>query len=120
MYDHVGLTVNDVGASVRFYQSALAGLGYALVSRNDQGSGFGPNGSAAFWLSAGKRPPGSGAHVAFQASDRAAVDRFHADGLKAGGRYHGRPGVRADYSPNYYAAFLLDPDGNNIEAVCMR
>lgn len=120
MYDHIGLTVNDVGASVRFYQSTLAGLGYALISRDDSGAGFGPNGVAAFWLYAGKRPPGSGVHVAFQAPDRAAVDRFHADGLKAGGRDHGRPGLRADYSPSYYAAFLIDPDGNNVEAVCMR
>jgi hypothetical protein len=59
-------------------------------------------------------------HVAFRAGDRAAVDRFHASGVEAGGRDHGRPGLRAEYSPTYYAAFLLDPDGNNIEAVCMR
>ena len=57
-------------------------------------------------------------HVAFRAADRAAVDRFHKDGLEAGGRDNGKPGLRADYSPNYYAAFLLDPDGNNVEAVC--
>jgi len=120
MFDHVGLTVNDVAASVRFYQSALAGLGYELVSGNESGAGFGPNGAAAFWLSAGKRPLGSGVHIAFQAPDRAAVERFHASGLTAGGRDHGRPGLRADYSPKYYAAFLLDPDGNNIEAVCLR
>jgi catechol 2,3-dioxygenase-like lactoylglutathione lyase family enzyme len=120
MYDHVGLTVNDVGASVRFYQSALAGLGFALISRDDAGAGFGPNRAAAFWLYAGKRSPGLGVHIAFKAVDWAAVDRFHADGLKAGGRDHGRPGLRADYSPNYYAAFLIDPDGNNVEAVCLR
>ncbi len=120
MYDHVGLTVNDVAASVRFYQSALAGLGYELVSRNESGAGFGPNGQAAFWLYAGKRPPDSGIHIAFHAPDRTAVDRFHAGGLTAGGRDHGRPGLRVDYSPNYYAAFLIDPDGNNIEAVFLR
>jgi catechol 2,3-dioxygenase-like lactoylglutathione lyase family enzyme len=120
MYDHIGLTVNDVGASVRFYQSALAALGFALISQDDAGAGFGPNGQAAFWLYAGKRLPDSGVHIAVQAPNRAAVGRFHASGLTAGGRDHGRPGLRADYSPKYYAAFLLDPDGNNIEAVCLR
>jgi len=59
-------------------------------------------------------------HVAFAAPDRAAVDRFHAEGLKTGGRDNGRPGLRADYGPKYYAAFLIDPDGNNVEAVCLR
>ena len=61
-----------------------------------------------------------GAHVAFSAPNRAAVDRFHAAGLKTGGRDNGKPGLRADYSPSYYAAFLIDPDGNNVEAVCME
>ncbi len=68
----------------------------------------------------GDEVAGSGAHLALRARDRAAVDRFHADGVHAGGRDNGRPGVRADYSPTYYAAFLLDPDGNNVEAICTR
>ena len=119
MYDHIGLKVKDVEASVRFYRAALAPLGHVLASHDDGGAGFGPAGAPALWLyRANDASPG--AHVAFNAPDRAAVDRFHAAGLKAGGRDHGRPGLRADYGPSYYAAFLLDPDGNNVEAVCLR
>jgi catechol 2,3-dioxygenase-like lactoylglutathione lyase family enzyme len=126
MYDHIGLKVRDVDAAVRFYTGALAALGYVLCSRDDSGAGFGPPGEPALWLYLAKSAASSGTsaesgvHVAFRALDRAAVDRFHRGGLEAGGRDHGRPGVRADYSPTYYAAFLLDPDGNNVEAVCMR
>jgi catechol 2,3-dioxygenase-like lactoylglutathione lyase family enzyme len=120
MYDHIGLKVKDVDASVRFYTAALAALGYTLCSRDDSGAGFGPPAEPALWLYAAKGTTGAGVHVAFRASNRAAVDRFHTDGLKAGGRDHGRPGLRTDYSPSYYAAFLLDPDGNNVEAVCTR
>jgi catechol 2,3-dioxygenase-like lactoylglutathione lyase family enzyme len=118
MYDHIGLKVKDIDASVRFYQAALAALGHVLASRDETGAGFGPPGAPTLWL---YRAQGAGpaAHVALRAPDRAAVDRFHADGHKAGGRDHGRPGVRADYAPTYYAAFLLDPDGNNVEAVCL-
>jgi catechol 2,3-dioxygenase-like lactoylglutathione lyase family enzyme len=119
MYDHIGLKVRDVGASVRFYQAALAPLGHVLASHDDNGAGFGPPGAPALWLYRADGA-GPGTHVAFQASDRAAVDRFHADGLKAGGRDHGRPGLRADYGANYYAAFLIDPDGNNVEAVYLK
>jgi catechol 2,3-dioxygenase-like lactoylglutathione lyase family enzyme len=119
MYDHIGLKVKDVGASVRFYLAALAPLGHVLASHDDNGAGFGPPGAPALWLYRADAA-GPGTHVAFQASARAAVDRFHADGLKAGGRDHGRPGLRADYGANYYAAFLIDPDGNNVEAVCLR
>jgi catechol 2,3-dioxygenase-like lactoylglutathione lyase family enzyme len=118
MFDHIGLRVKDIAASVRFYEAALGGLGHGLVSRDAAGAGFGPNGSAAFWLQA-EANAGGGAHVAFRAADRRAVDRFHTAGMKAGGRDHGAPGLRTDYSPNYYAAFLLDPDGNNVEAVCL-
>ena len=118
-YGHIGLKVKDVGASARFYRAALAPLGHVVASQDDAGAGLGPAGAPALWLY-GAADAGSGAHVAFAAPDRAAVDRFHADGLKAGGRDHGRPGLRADYGPKYYAAFLLDPDGNNVEAVCLR
>ncbi len=90
MYDHIGLKVGDLDASVRFYTAALAPLGYAPA----------------------------GAHVAFRAPDHSAIRKFHADGLKAGGRDNGGAGPRADYSPSYFAAFLIDPDGNNVEAVC--
>ena len=116
MYDHIGLKVKDVDASARFYEAALAPLGFVR-----DGTGFGPKGAPALWLyaSASGRTDG-GTHVAFQAKNRAAVDEFHKAGVAAGARDHGKPGLREDYSPTYYAAFLIDPDGNNIEAVCMR
>jgi catechol 2,3-dioxygenase-like lactoylglutathione lyase family enzyme len=120
MYDHIGLRVKDITASVRFYSAALAPLGHVLCSHDDSGASFGPRGEAALWLYAANGPAGPAAHVAFRAPDRTAVDRFHQSGLDAGGRDHGRPGLRTDYSPSYYAAFLLDPDGNNVEAVCTR
>ncbi|SDH22907.1 VOC family protein [Paraburkholderia phenazinium] len=114
MFDHVGLKVNNLDASRRFYTAALAPLGYVIDS---SGSGFGPKDEPALWLYESTDVQGD-THVALRANSRSAVDRFHRDGLKAGGRDHGAPGLRADYSPNYYAAFLLDPDGNNVEAVC--
>ncbi len=114
MYDHIGLKVKDIGAATRFYQAALATLGHV-----QDGSGFGPAGAPALWLHADQAAKG-GTHVAFRAADRAAVDRFYAAGLKAGGQDNGKPGLRTDYSPTYYAAFLIDPDGNNVEAVCLR
>jgi catechol 2,3-dioxygenase-like lactoylglutathione lyase family enzyme len=113
MYDHVGLKVKDIEASTRFYEAALAPLGFVR-----DGSGFGPKGAPALWLYEGGGKS-AGTHVAFAAKDRGAVDRFHAAGVKAGGKDNGAPGLRADYSPTYYAAFLVDPDGNNVEAVCM-
>jgi catechol 2,3-dioxygenase-like lactoylglutathione lyase family enzyme len=120
MYDHIGLKVKDIDASVRFYRAALAALGHVLSSQDDSGAGFGPPGEPALWLYAVKGTAGPGTHVALRAPDRAAVDRFHQQGLAAGGRDHGPPGIRADYGPTYYAAFLVDPDGNNVEAVCLR
>lgn len=117
MYDHIGLQVKDVAASARFYKAALGALGHVPDS---SGTGFGPAGEPALWLYEAKGKAPAVAHVAFRAADRAAVDRFHQAGLKTGGRDHGKPGLRADYSPAYYAAFLLDPDGNNIEAVCLK
>lgn len=118
MYDHIGLRVNDLDASVRFYTAALAPLGFVLCSRDDSGAGFGPPDAPALWLHAANGARGSGAHVAFRASDRDAIAQFHAAGLKAGGRDNGGAGPRPDYGATYYAAFLIDPDGNNVEAVC--
>ncbi len=118
MYDHIGLKVANLGASVRFYTDALAPLGYVLCSRDEAGAGFGPKDKPALWLYAHSGPVGAGAHIAFRAPDHAAIQRFHSAGIKAGGRDNGAPGPRADYSPTYFAAFLIDPDGNNVEAVC--
>ena len=120
MYDHIGLKVKSLDASVRFYERALNSLGHVVASRDASSAGIGPAGAPALWLYAGKPPAGSGIHVAFRATSRAGVDAFHREGLKAGGRDNGLPGLRADYSPTYYAAFLLDPDGNNVEAVYLE
>src|SRR5262245_5152286 len=109
MYDHIGLKVRDLDAAIRFYRAALEPLGYALCSQDATYAGFGPQGAPALWLYPAKSASGATTHVAFRAADRRAVDGFHAAGLEAGGRDHGRPGLRADYSPTYYAAFLRDP-----------
>ena len=120
MYDHIGLKVKDLDAAVRFYSAALAGLGHVLGTKESSYAGLGPKGERELWLYSAKDAKASSVHIAFCAPSRAAVDRFHADGLKSGGRENGMPGLRIDYSPNYYAAFLFDPDGNNVEAVCMK
>ena len=119
MYDHIGLKVSDLAKSVRFYKAALEALGYELCSQDEASASFGPAKWPALWLAAAKGTTGPGVHVAFRAGDHAAVKRFHQQGLEAGGRDNGAPGLRADYSPTYYAAFLIDPDGNNVEAVCL-
>ncbi|MBA4328427.1 MAG: glyoxalase/bleomycin resistance/extradiol dioxygenase family protein [Polaromonas sp.] len=118
MYDHLGLKVSNLATSIRFYQAALAPLGHVLGSNDDSYAGIGPAGAPALWLYASQQAGGAGAHVAFRAASPAAVDAFYQAGLKAGARDNGGPGPRPDYSPTYYAAFLIDPDGNNVEAVC--
>lgn len=118
MYDHIGLKVSDLDTSIRFYTAALAPLGYVLCSRDETGAAFGPKDAPALWL---YRQPGlksPGVHIAFRAPDHDAIRKFHAAGLASGGRDNGAAGPRADYSPTYFAAFLIDPDGNNVEAVC--
>ncbi len=120
MFDHLGLRTTRLDASIRFYEAVLGPLGHRLASRDQDGAGLGPPGAPALWLSRVKGQAGSSVHLAFSAPDRQAVDRFHAAGLEAGGRDNGAPGPRPDYGPRYYAAFLLDPDGNNVEAVCLK
>ena len=117
MFDHVGLRVKDLDASARLYAAMLAPLGHVPGARDATYAGFGPEGSPALWLHRGASA--AGAHVALRAASRAAVDRFHAEGVKAGAQSNGKPGLRTDYAPDYYAAFLVDFDGNNVEAVCM-
>jgi len=117
VFEHVGLHVYSLDASVRFYGAALAPLGYVLCGRDAASAWFGPPNEPALWLYADGAT--TNAHIAFRAPDRASVDSFHRRGVEAGGRDHGAPGLRTDYTPTYYAAFLRDPDGNNIEAVCV-
>ena len=125
MIDHVGFAVADAEASRRFYEAALAPLGISLLrtatpDQTEAGGtahGFGRDGKPFFWVG-DKERVGEGTHVAFAVDTRAEVDAFHAAALAAGGRDNGAPGVRAQYSPTYYAAFVFDPDGHNIEAVC--
>jgi catechol 2,3-dioxygenase-like lactoylglutathione lyase family enzyme len=119
MYDHIGLKVKDLDASLRFYQAALGALGHVVGSNEASYAGIGPKDEPGLWLYRSDGGKGPGVHVAFRAKDRASVDEFHRRGLAAGGKDNGQPGLRTDYSPTYYAAFLIDPDGNNVEAVCM-
>ena len=119
MFDHLGLRVKDLSKSSRFYQAALAPLGYAESARDATSASFtGPPGAPALYLYLSKASAGAGTHVAWTAKDRSSVKQFYEGGVSAGGKDNGAPGVRADYAENYYAAFLIDPDGNNVEAVC--
>jgi catechol 2,3-dioxygenase-like lactoylglutathione lyase family enzyme len=117
MIDHMALNVRDKGTAKAFYERALQPLGYAAVMDFPEGTGFGPEGKPIFWI-ARRDPVNTGVHVAFHCAKRADVDAFHAAALAAGGKDNGKPGLRAQYHPAYYGAFVLDPDGNNIEAVC--
>lgn len=119
MFDHVGIKVADLEASKAFYAAALEPLGHVPGYADASCAGFGPAGAPALWLYPAPTAVGPGTHLAFRAADRAAVDRFHQAALQAGGRDNGVPGLRPDYSPSYYAAFVLDPDGHNIEAVVL-
>ena len=127
MLDHVGFAVADAERSRRFYEQALAPLGIGLImsvtpEQTESGGaahGFGSDGKPYFWVGHNERV-GEGTHVAFEVETRAKVDAFHAAALAAGGRDNGAPGLRPHYHPNYYTAFVYDPHGANIEAVCHR
>ena len=119
MLDHVKLNVRYFDASRRFYVEALAPLGYEVVMEFDRVCGLGEGGKPDFWV-AEQGEPGAPVHVALASPDRATVDAFHAAALAAGGSDNGSPGLRPHYHEHYYGAFVHDPDGNNIEAVCHR
>lgn len=123
MIDHTGVGVSDFKKSEAFYQQLLAPLGYTLllkfgpeITGDVWVGGFGVAPKADFWINEGE-PQKPHVHIAFRASSREEVDAFYEAGLKAGGRDNGAPGLRPHYHPNYYGAFILDPDGHNIEAV---
>jgi catechol 2,3-dioxygenase-like lactoylglutathione lyase family enzyme len=116
MIDHVSLQVSDYQRSKKFFSAALAPLSYAVLMEFDGAAGLGA-GRPDFWIAQGESRSGP-SHVCFAAANRGQVDAFHKAALAAGGRDNGAPGVRAHYHPNYYGAFVLDPDGNNVEAVC--
>ncbi len=116
MIDHVTLKVRSYKRSLAFYVAALRPLGYEVMMELEGYAGLGA-GKPDLWITAdaeNARPM----HLALAASDRRTVDAFYAAAMKAGGKDNGKPGIRADYHPSYYAAFVLDPDGNNLEAVC--
>jgi catechol 2,3-dioxygenase-like lactoylglutathione lyase family enzyme len=121
MFDHVSIGVADIARSKKFYDATLKPLGISLLSDGESSLGYGEK-AVQLWLGATKKPVkadmDSGLHFCFLAKDRAAVDAFHAAALMAGGTDNGKPGVRADYGPKYYAAFAIDPDGYRIEAYC--
>jgi catechol 2,3-dioxygenase-like lactoylglutathione lyase family enzyme len=125
MIDHTGITVSNLKRSKIFYTTALASLGYEIGLEFEEATGYGvvsghgksmdPGGD--FWISSGV-PQTPRTHIAFSAASREIVDNFHKSALSAGGTDNGKPGIRPSYHESYYAAFILDPDGYNIEAVC--
>jgi len=119
MIDHVIITVSDFEASKAFYSRALAPLGYGVIMEFGKGVGFGVGGKPDFWFHEveAQKPP---IHVAFASHDRPTVDAFYSAAIEAGGVDNGPPGLRPDYHPDYYGAFVFDPDGNNIETVCHK
>lgn len=117
MLDHIGLDISDIKKAKEFFLAALKPLGYELFMEWEKWVGLAVNGKPDFWLKEGKQttPP---IHVAFRADNRKLVDEFYKAALAAGGKDNGAPGIREIYHPNYYGAFVLGPDGHNIEAVC--
>ena len=123
MFDHVSLGVRAIARSKRFYDAALQPLGYDCLSAGETALGYGKD-TVGLWIGVADRPvppdASSGLHICLAAPTRGAVDAFHQAALGAGGRDNGKPGLRVDYGPNYYAAFVIDPDGYRIEAYCGR
>ena len=117
MFDHVGFGVSDLAQSKAFFLQALAPLKVALVMEGPYGVGMGQNGKPSLWLHETKGRPAP-LHIAFVATSRSEVDAFHQAALAAGGKDNGPPGLRPHYHANYYAAFVIGPDGHNVEAVC--
>ncbi len=123
MLDHIGLDVISYDISKKFYKTVLVPLGYDVVEETHGFCGFGPPGKPLFWvheLAGDRSSKAAPIHIAFAAAGRAAVDAFYAAAIEVGARDNGAPGLREIYHPNYYGAFVFDPDGNNIEAVCHR
>jgi catechol 2,3-dioxygenase-like lactoylglutathione lyase family enzyme len=117
MFDHLGLGVSDLAASKAFFLEALAPLGVVLVMEGPYGVGMGRNNKPSLWLHDSSEKP-SALHLAFTADDRGQVEAFHRAALAAGGKDNGAPGLRPHYHPHYYGAFVIGPDGHNVEAVC--
>ena len=121
MFDHISIGVSDIPRAKRFYDAALKPLGYKRLYESKEGLGYGAD-KVQLWISASEHPvpadTRSGLHFCFGAPGRKSIDTFHAEALKSGGSDNGKPGPRKDYSPNYYAAFVVDPDGYRLEAYC--
>jgi catechol 2,3-dioxygenase-like lactoylglutathione lyase family enzyme len=117
MIDHTGISVSNLEKSKAFYTEALGAIGYALLMEFPDAAGFGEPPKPDFWIGQGapNNPP---VHIAFRVGNRALADAFYKAAIAAGGRDNGAPGLRPHYHPDYYGAFVLDPDGHNIEAVC--
>jgi len=123
MFDHVSIGVRDIERAKKFYDAALKPLDYACLSADKTSLGYG-DGAVSLWVLASESPPPadpkSGLHFCFEAPTRQSVKDFHKWALKAGGRDNGAPGLRADYGENYFAAFVVDPDGYRLEAYCSK
>ena len=118
MIEHTGVQIKNVSKSKAFYEAALAPLGYKVNMDFEDAAGFKEGGHTSFWIMAVQKPAKT--HIAFRAKSRKAVQDFYKAAQKAGGKDNGKPGLRKSYSPDYYAAFVYDLDGNNIEAVCFK
>jgi catechol 2,3-dioxygenase-like lactoylglutathione lyase family enzyme len=119
MFDHVGFGVTNLAESKAFFLSSLQPLGVTVVMEGPYGVGIGKNGKPSMWLSETKEAPAH-LHLAFAANSRSEVDAFYKAAIAAGGKDNGAPGLRPHYHPNYYGAFVIGPDGHNVEAVCHK